>query len=364
MFEKALKFSLDRIKENITEFKDCFLSAESSGYMYQKNSECIDWTEGFWTGMLWLAYELTGDSEMKTTAEGLDKILQKRIYDRLGTDTHDLGFLYSLSNVAEYKVTGDADAKKAAIEAAELLILRFHEKGQFIQAWGSLEDRDNYRLIIDCLMNLPLLFWATEETGDSKYADIAKKHFYTALNCVIRDDYTTHHTFYFDPETGDKVKGVTRQGYSNDSCWARGQAWAVYGIPLAYRYLRDESLLDLYNHITDCFFERLPSDNVPYWDMVFTDGDEPRDTSAAAIAVCGILEMNKYFPNEKYVDRAMKMMNALENGYLAERNSNGILTDAMYSKPDGSKPECNVWGDYFFLEAIMRINNPNWKIYW
>lgn len=364
MFEKSLDFALDRIKENSTEFKDCFLSAESKDYIYQKNSKCADWTEGFWTGMLWLAYELTGDKALRSAAENLDKILQKRIYDRFATDTHDLGFLYTLSNVAEYKLTGNAEAKKSAIEAADQLILRFHEKGQFIQAWGSLDDKDNYRLIIDCLMNLPLLFWATEETGEGKYADIARKHFYTAINCVVREDYTTHHTFYFDPETGDKVKGVTCQGYSNDSCWARGQAWGIYGIALAYKYLRDDSLLTLYNNITDCFLERLPSDNVPYWDMVFTDGDEPRDTSAAAIAVCGILEMNKYFPNEKYVDCAMKIMQSLESSYLTDENSNGILTDAMYSKPKGSKSECNVWGDYFFLEALMRIKNPNWKMYW
>ncbi len=364
MFEKSLKHSLDKIKGNMAEFSDCFLSAESVDYIYQKDTADIDWTEGFWTGMLWLAYELTGNGEFKATAEGLDKILQKRIFDRQGTDTHDLGFLYSLSNVAEYKLTGDENAKKAALEAAKLLIMRFHEKGQFIQAWGSLDDRTNYRLIIDCLMNLPLLFWATEETGDGKYADIAKKHFYTAIDCVVRADYTTHHTFYFDPETGDKVGGVTAQGYSNDSCWARGQAWGVYGIPLAYKYLRDESLLTLYNRVTDCFLERLPSDNVPYWDMIFTDGGEPRDTSAAAITVCGILEMNKYFPNEKYLSCAMEIMKSLENKYFTDEHSNGILKDAMYSRPGGSKPECNAWGDYFFMEALMRINNPDWKMYW
>lgn len=364
MFEKSIKFSLDKIRKNIPGFSDCFLSDESCDYVYRKNKECISWTEGFWPGMLWLSYELTGDAEFKRTALGLDKILEKRIYDKKGTDTHDLGFLYTLSCVAEYKLTGSEEAKGAALEAAELLIKRFHEKGNFIQAWGSLDDRDNYRLIIDCLMNLPLLFWATQTTGDEKYADIAKKHFYTAIDCVIRDDYTTYHTFYFDPETGEKTQGVTHQGYSNDSCWARGQAWGVYGIALAYGYLRDESLIPLFNKVTECFFERLPKDNVPYWDMIFTEGDEPRDTSAAAIAVCGMLEMNKYIKNDVYTEKCMNMMQALENGYLTDDNSNGILTDAMYSKPGGCKPECNVWGDYFYLEALMRINNPDWKMYW
>ena len=364
MFDKALKFSLEKIKKNTVEFADGFLSDESSGYIYKKNTECTSWTEGFWPGMLWLAYEITNDGVFKNTAKGLDKILQKRIFSRQAIDTHDLGFLYTLSCVAEYKICGDKDARRAAIEAADRLVLRFHEKGQFIQAWGRLDEKENYRLIIDCLMNLPLLFWASEETGDMKYADIAKRHFYTAIDCVVREDYTTHHTFYFDSETGEKVKGVTRQGYSDNSCWARGQAWGIYGIALAYKYLRDDKLLELYNHITDCFIERLPEDYVPYWDMVFTSGGEPRDTSAAAIAAGGIMGMNKYFENKKYMEFALKMMQSMEDNYLTDESSNGILTDGMYSKPDGSEPECNVWGDYFFLEALIRLIKPDWKMYW
>lgn len=364
MFEKGMEFALNKIKKNITDFSDCFPSAESRDYVYEKNTELKDWTEGFWTGMLWLAYELTGENPLKETAQKLGGMLRERVYGKHYTDTHDLGFLYTLSSVAEYKLTGDEEAKKTAIEAAEQLIIRFHEKGQFIQAWGPLNDAGNYRLIIDCLMNLPLLFWASEVTGDGKYADIAKRHFYTAIDCVIRDDYTTHHTFYFDPVTGEKTKGVTAQGYSDNSCWARGQAWGVYGIALAYGRLKDEGLPSLFNKVTDVFLSKLPADSVPYWDMVFTDGDEPRDTSAAVIAVCGILEMNKYFKNDKYTEAAKKMMQSLEDNYLTDEKSNGILTDAMYSKPNGSKPECNIWGDYYYLEAIMRFNNPEWKIYW
>ncbi len=364
MFDNSIQFSLNKIRGNLADFSDAFLSDESHGYIYSRNTECISWTEGFWTGMLWLAYELTGDENLKNTAHGLDETLCRRIYEKRAVDTHDLGFLYTLSCVAEYKITGNRDAKNAALEAAELLIKRFHEKGQFIQAWGSLDDKDNYRLIIDCLMNLPLLFWASEVTGDSKYADIAKKHFHTAADCVIRDDFTTYHTFYFDPETGDKLKGVTCQGFSNDSCWARGQAWGIYGTALAYRYLREEYIIGLFNGITECFFAHLPEDGIPYWDMVFTEGDEPRDTSAAAIAVCGMLEMNRYIQNDKNRDRCVKLMKALEERYLTDEGSNGILKEAMYSKPGGSKPECNVWGDYFFLEALMRFNDPDWKIYW
>lgn len=364
MFDNAIGFSLNKIRKNADDFHDAFLSDESHDYMYNRNTECISWTEGFWPGMLWLAYELTGEDKLKNTAHGLDKILCERVYKKRGVDTHDLGFLYTLSCVAEYRLTGNETAKAAALEAAELLIKRFHEKGQFIQAWGSLEDKDNYRLIIDCFMNLPLLFWASEVTGDRKYADIAKKHFYTASECVIREDFTTYHTFYFDPETGEKVKGVTSQGFSDDSCWARGQAWGIYGTALAYKYIGDKKIVDMFNGITERFMSQLPEDGIPYWDMVFKEGDEPRDTSAASIAVCGMLEMNRHIKNEKNIERCIKIMEALETGYLTDECSNGILKEAMYSRPDGSEPECNIWGDYFYVEALVRFNDPDWNMYW
>ena len=169
---------------------------------------------------------------------------------------------------------------------------------------------------------------------------------------------------YFDPETGEKLCGVTHQGYSDNSCWARGQAWGICGIAFSYSYTRDERLIPLFNELTECFLSKRPKDNVPYWDMVFTDGDEPRDTSAAAIAACGILEMNKYIKNEKFMSFCTNMIKSLCENYLTQDFSNGILTDGMYSRPHGDKPECNIWGDYFFMEALMRINNPNWKMYW
>ncbi len=363
MLKKITEFAIDKIRKNLTEFSDCFLSEQSENYVYKKWYG-HGWTEGFWTAMIWLAYEMTGEAVFAETAMGQLDYFKKRIYEEIDIDTHDLGFLYSLSCVSAYKLTGDEMAKKAALRAAELLIGRFHEKGEFIQAWGSLNEKENYRLIIDCLLNLPLLYWASEETGDAKFADIAKRHLKTTLNCIFREDNTTHHTFYFNPETGAKVRGETHQGYSDTSCWARGQAWGVYGTALSYAYTEDESIIPYFNRATECFISRLPEDNVPYWDMIFTDGDEPRDTSAAAIAVCGILEMNKYVKNEKFMEKCTDIMNSLCENYLTDENSNGLLTDAMYSRPRNDNPECNVWGDYFFMEAIMRFNNPDWKMYW
>jgi len=362
--DRAIGFSINKVKKGMTIFTDCFPEEQSKDYVYQPIKDKYSWTEGFWTGMLWLAYEFTGEECFKELAGSQILLFEKRLINKEYIDHHDMGFLFSLSCVAAYKITGNKKARDTAVLAADTLLGRFREKGEFIQAWGEIDVPDNYRLIIDCLLNIPLLFWATEETGDKKYEVVARKHLKTAIATVIRDDFTTYHTYYFDTETGKPSHGVTHQGYSNDSCWARGQAWGVYGLALAYAYTEDESLIPLFNGVTECFLSKLPEDNVPYWDMIFTSGDEPRDTSAAAIAACGILEMNKYVKNDKFMLKCEEMLKSLEENYFTENFSNGILTDGMYSKPHGDKPECNIWGDYFYMEALMRMKKPDWKMYW
>jgi len=362
--EQALQFSLSKLDKDLDKFVKEFPGDQSEGYVY-KIRDGFSWTESFYTGMLWLAFEITKDEKYQNVTKEHLKWFKNRIDKQLNTNHHDLGFLYTLSCVAGYRLTGDPEAKETAIKAADTLITRFQEKGQFIQAWGELGAENNYRLIIDCLLNLPLLFWVTEITGNDKYADIAKKHLKTAISVVLRDDGTTHHTYYFDKETGAPLRGETHQGYSDTSCWARGQAWGVYGTALSYAYTKDESILPVFKTITDCFISKLPKDNIPFWDMVFTDGDDqPRDTSAAAIAICGILEMDKYAKEPKYTEAAEKMMESLIDNYLTEDFSNGILSDAMYNRNGGHNPECNIWGDYYFMEAIMRYKNPDWKMYW
>lgn len=363
MINEAIKFSVDKVEKAMEAFKDCFPAEESRNYVYLPK-DGYSWTEGFWSGMLWLSYEFTEDKKFHNLAIEQLKVFEKRLNENLNVDNHDLGFLYTLSCVAAYKVTGNEKAKEIALRAADRLKMRFHERGQFIQAWGSMDGKENYRLIIDCLLNIPLLYWASQETGDEVYAELAKRHLKTSLEVAVREDYTTFHTFYFHPQTGERLYGVTHQGYSNDSCWARGQSWAVYGIALSFAYTKDERLIPIFNGVTECFLSRLPEDHIPYWDMIFTSGDEPRDTSAAVIAACGILEMNRHIPNERFMKRCMDMLKALYEKELTTEHSNGILKDAMYSKPHGSKSECNIWGDYFFMEAIMRLKNPDWKMYW
>ena len=361
----------DQVRCNMEYFGTRFPSSATRNQTYGVIDN-IEWTDGFWTGLLWLCYEYTGDDAFNNLAlKNVDSFLN-RVEKRIELDHHDLGFLYSLSCVAGYKLTGSAEGRKAGLLAADKLMERFQEKGGFIQAWGELGARDNYRLIIDCLLNIPLLHWAFLETGKPVYRNAAMRHYEAACNNVIRDDASAYHTFYFDPETGEPLKGVTRQGYSDDSAWARGQAWGIYGIPLNYRYVKDDSAFNLFKGMTNYFLNRLPEDEVCYWDLIFTDGsNQSRDSSAAAIGVCGIHEMLKYLPeveSDKNTYRyAMHcILRSLMERYTAPeiKPGNPVLLHGVYSWHSGKGvDEGNIWGDYYYMEALMRFYK-DWNLYW
>ncbi|MDK0538536.1 glycoside hydrolase family 88 protein [Clostridium perfringens] len=369
--KNAIDLVIKQIDANMEYFKDKFPSSATKNNEYGI-IENIEWTDGFWTGLLWLAYEYTGDEKYRELADKNVASFKNRVEKDIELDHHDLGFLYSLATVSGYKLTGSEDAREASIKAANKLISRYQEKGEFIQAWGEIGSKDHYRFIIDCLLNIPLLYWASDETGDAKYRNIANKHFVTSCNNVIRDDASAFHTFYMDNETGKPLRGVTRQGYSDDSAWARGQAWGVYGIPLNYRYTRNESCFNLYEGMTNYFLNRLPKDNVCYWDLIFNDGDDhSKDSSAAAIAVCGMHEMNKYLPevdeNKEVYKYAMhNILRSLIENYMNPEIEPGkpVLLHGVYSWHSGKGvDEGNIWGDYFFLEALIRFYK-DWNLYW
>lgn len=354
-----------------------FKYSHSVDRFYTPPSENVEWTTGFWTGELWLAYELSHKPCFLEAAQWQVGSFLDRIERRIDVGHHDMGFLYSPSCVASYKLTGNPVGRKAALLAADNLVSRFQEKGQFLQAWGVLGAKDNYRLIIDCLLNLPLLYWATGETGNPLYADIATRHLHTAIKYVLRPDNSTYHTYFFDPETGLPLRGVTAQGYRDGSAWARGQAWGIYGAALAYRYLKDDESLAVYTKVLDFFLEHLPENCIPYWDFDFTDpSTEPRDSSALAIAACGMLEMARVIPDSPdaslYREYASRMCTALWR-YCAVRDpsiSNGQLLHGTYARKspyntcnNRGVDECNTWGDYYYMEALVRLKT-DWIPYW
>lgn len=364
------------LKGNIDQFGSRFWGNSSVNNRYQEAPN-NDWTQGFITGCYWLVWEETGEEIFKKTALEQTADFRYRIQNHIMTDHHDMGFLYTLSCVAAWRLTGDRQAMDTALLAAKNLMTRFQETGQFFQAWGAFGAKDNYRLIIDCLMNLPLLYWASEVTHDSCYRDKALAHTATSLKNLVRPDWSTYHTYFFDPETGEPIRGVTAQGYRNDTAWARGQAWGIYGIALSYRYSKDLQCINLFEHIADYFMEHLSSSGLPYWDLSFPDGaEEPWDSSAAAIAACGMIEMSKYLPEDKvpkYTSYANSLASALAaNCAVRDRSiANGLLLHGVYGKSspfntvqDAGVDECTCWGDYFWLELLTRLKKPDWNAYW
>ncbi len=333
------------------------------------------WTCGFWPGEVCLAYEYTGDPVFLHAAHILSESFLTRITKKIEVDHHDMGFLYTPSCVSLYKLSGSDRARRAALMAADQLLTRFQEKGSFLQAWGPMGAKENYRFIIDCLMNLPLLYWASEQTGDETYRTIALRHTQTCLKYSFRSDGSTFHTFFMDPDSGDPVRGETCQGYRADSSWARGQAWGIYGLALSYRYTQDRQCIELFRKAATYFLSRLPEDMIPYWDLIFTEGDEPRDSSSASIAACGFLEMALFLGEEEgayYTSQAKRLMQSLYENYRVKDASlsNGLVLHGTYSKkspyntctPEGVD-ECVSWGDYFYMEALTRLEG-SWLSYW
>ena len=370
-WQKALEWAAGKVRNNILTFGTSYPAPTSINNKYPliENNE---WTTAFWPGMLWLAWEGTGDDVFREAAEKCIADFRSRLDRRIAVETHDLGFLYTLSCVAPWRLTGNTLAKEAALKAADLLLARYFEKAGIIQAWGNLNDpKQRGRIIIDCAMNLPLLCWASEETGKTHYREAAERHIHQANNYLIRDNWSTYHTFFFDTETGSPVKGNTAQGFSDDSCWARGQAWGIYGNALSYRYIHDGEFIDCAKGLARYFLNRLPEDLIAYWDLVFTSGNEERDSSAAAITACGLLELAVALPPSDpdrllFKNAALRIMAELVSSYTtaAFPDSTGLLLHGVYAKPENKGvDECTSWGDYFYLEALVRIVK-GWKPYW
>lgn len=367
--DEAIKEARERIDRMLPRFSDTFPGASTIDGVYQP-VEKVDWTEGFWTGMLWLLYEATGCAEYRQAAEGFLPDFRERLEKKIKVNTHDLGFLYSLSCVSAYQLTGNTDARQTALDAAKLLYERYNETAGIIQAWGDLDDPAKQgRMIIDCNLNLPFLFWAGGETGDGAYIRGAKTHLNQAMDYLVREDASTYHTYFMDIHTGKPVKGTTHQGYADDSCWARGQAWAILGFALNYRRYKNKELLKTAKKTAIYFLNRLPGDYVCYWDLIFGPEDgQYKDSSAAAIAACGLLELLREMPltdpDRRGFEHAVgAMMASLREHYLT-KDEDGILLHGLYNYGRGiGIDESNLWGDYYYLEALVRMRQV-WEPYW
>lgn len=333
------------------------------------------WTTSFWPGMQWIAFDLTGDADFRDAALAHAADFGRRVRDEEDLDTHDLGFLYTLSCVAPTRLLADderaEDARTAALSAAEHLMSRYLPSAGVIQAWGNLADpAQRGRTIIDSLMNMPLLTWAGEQTGDPRFGEVVARHTTELRRHILRPDGSTFHTFYWDAATGEPLRGATEQGAFDDSCWARGQAWGIYGFALNHRATGDDSLLAASRTCAEYFLAHLPADDVPYWDLVYNDGAEaPRDSSAGAIAVCGLYELAAADPAnaERWRAAADRILTSLIARYTPAEaaDADTVLLHSVYDLPKNvGVDEGTLWGDYFYFEALARAARPDWRPVW
>lgn len=375
--DAALAAAIRTVRANIAAFGTAYPDDTTTDDRYRPRQReglpegsNVGWTTGFWPGMLWLAYEHTDDEQFATAASAHVLSFRERVEGRIDTETHDLGFLYQLSCVVPSDRLGDAVARRAALDAADALMERYIPAAGIIQAWGALDDpTQRGRTIIDSLMNTPLLHWASRESGDPAYAAAALTHVQQLSENIFRPDGSTFHTFYWDADSGRPMRGATEQGSADDSCWARGQAWGIYGFAINYRLTGRSEFLDAARTCATYFESRLDERRVPPWDLA--EAGRPgtlRDSSAAAIAAAGLMEIDAASGGDPAARAtALAIMDTLVAHYTPgpDDDSNALLVHGVYDMPKGvGIDEGTLWGDYFYLENLVRLSHPDRPSFW
>lgn len=333
-----------------------------------KSSTIYWWCSGFYPGSLWYIYEYTQNEAVKTLAEKNTLKLDPIQYV---TNDHDVGFQLNCSYGNGFRLTGNEDYKKVLYQGAQSLATRFSSVTGVIRSWDFLRRGWKYPVIIDNMMNLELLFWATQATGDSTFYDIAVKHADTTLKNHFRADNSLYHGLNYNPETGEIKHYQGGQGFSEKSAWARGQAWGLYGYTLMYRFTKERKYLEQAIKIAEFTLNHpnMPKDLIPYWDYNAPGiPDALRDASAAAINCSGLLELSQYVSEErakKYYQAAEKMLQTLSSpAYTAEEGTNGgfILKHSVGNIPSGTEVDMPLtYADYYYVEALCRYKSLNDK---
>jgi unsaturated chondroitin disaccharide hydrolase len=362
----------------------------------------VPWTAGFWPGQLWLAFTRTGEGRYRDAARALRRRLGEHLRDHPRQLDHDLGFQYLLSAAVEHELTGDGGARALAVAAADLLAARFNPAGRFIRAHGwddspgtatphaDGNDGPPGRFIVDCLMNLPLLYWAGRVSGSARHLEVAEAHARTSLRRLLRADGWVYHAFDCDPVSGRPVGGATIQGKSADSAWSRGQAWALYGFALAATHLGDPEYLAAARRLATHFLAACGDNLVAPWDFDATGKERTPDSSASAIAAAGLFALadadaptpsptpnpphlsnptstpapsHTDTPNsdptggDRWRGAALAILAALEERCAtdARAGQEGLLSHGCYHYPaQRGIAESTAWGDFFYLEALTR----------
>lgn len=332
--------------------------AEDGVYKENKaESDIIWWTNGFWPGMLWQMYHATGEEKYKTAAEGVEKELDKAFEIYTGLH-HDVGFMWLHSAVADYRITENERSKARGLHAAHLLAGRYNPRGKFIRSWN--RDRSGW-VIVDSMMNIQLLFWARDILGDPRFEYVAMDHADTIMEKTVRGDGSCNHVIVLDSTNGALLDTPGGQGYESGSSWSRGQTWAIYGFALSYRYTGKKEYLETAKKVANYFIAQ--TDQTGHVALVdFRAPKEPVywDSTAAVCAACGLLEIAEHvdeFEKQFYVEAAVKMLKATDEKFCnwdPEYDSIVQMGSGSYHT-DHDKHVPIIYGDYFFMEAVLRL---------
>lgn len=325
------------------------------------------WTNGFWGGILWQMFNETGNSKYAEIARNSEKEMEKCFIDFYGLH-HDVGFIWMPTAVADYRLTGDKDARRRGLIAANLLAGRFNPVGRFIRAWNDLEGTDTRGwAIIDCMFNLSLLYWATEETKDPRFKHIAMLHADNAMETFIRPDGSSHHIIEFDPFNGGVVRTYGGQGYEDGSSWTRGQAWALYGFVISYIHTGKIEYLNTAKRVAHYFMANIPETGIIPVD--FRQPKEPawEDSIAAAVAAGGLIEIARQvgeYEKEMYLNSALKLLKTLDEKRADwTENCDCIVQNGSGSYHSTLHHEAFIYADYYFIEAIFKLNGKDYFLW-
>lgn len=361
--EEAWQQGAAKTIRNAKRIKDTFPHIAPQGTYDRNDPEW--WTAGFWPGLLWLVYGDAPESEAAASlhriAESCERQLEGCLRDPESVD-HDLGFIWLLSGVANYRQTGSMDGRRRGMLAANLLAARFHVRGEFIRAWNFSSSAMDTRgvAIIDSMMNLPLLYWASEQSGDPRFRWLAEAHADTVAREFIRADGSICHVVEFDPHTGQKLREHGGQGHAPGSAWARGAAWALHGFALSFRYTGEARYLETAERAADFFLAMLGEEIVPVWDFrAPAEHQVAWDSSAAAIAASGLLELAKLSPRgETYAAAGERIVRGLHEHYSSGDSAaeEGLIMQGTVHYPEGRGLNVPIiYGDYFYMEALAKL---------
>ena len=328
------------------------------------HSDCSNnphmWTNGFWGGMMWMMYEATRNEEFAKTGIRCEEKMDACFKD-MDTLHHDVGFMWHIMSGARYRLTGDKQARNKNLMCAMTLASRFKLNGGYIRAWnGEWQKMNNDGwTIIDCLMNLPILYWASEELGDDRFKQIAMAHADMAMNQHIRPDGSVNHIVTHDLETGEMTGSLGGQGYGEGSTWSRGASWAVYGFILSYIHTGEQRYLDTAKKVANDFIANLSvTDWLPLVDFRAPAEPVQYDSTAGAIAACGMIEIAKHCPEHEkrlYITAAMNILKAMDEKFCNwDDNCDAFLMEGKELYHGGYNRSI-IYGDYFFAEAILKL---------